>query len=294
MDAVLDISIHAPREGGDPGRHRAASPGRWISIHAPREGGDRNLAVNTLPELSFQSTPPARGATTARYTSGSVIIFQSTPPREGGDCCTTRATLVTPPFQSTPPARGATPTEPMLSAMCIISIHAPREGGDLDAVIAVQDQIDISIHAPREGGDPQQRSRLTPQPDHFNPRPPRGGRRLLGQTGHRQAHISIHAPREGGDFPAPPILVVRRPISIHAPREGGDVGAVKATIPTGDFNPRPPRGGRLQLANAKSPIVVFQSTPPARGATLKSDVLDDAVTISIHAPREGGDAASLP
>ena len=180
VDAVLDISIHAPREGGDPGRHRAASPGRWISIHAPREGGDRNLAVNTLPELSFQSTPPARGATTARYTSGSVIIFQSTPPREGGDCCTTRATLVTPPFQSTPPARGATPTEPMLSAMCIISIHAPREGGDLDAVIAVQDQIDISIHAPREGGDPQQRSRLTPQPDHFNPRPPRGGRLLTG------------------------------------------------------------------------------------------------------------------
>ena len=45
------------------------------------------------------------------------------------------------------------------------------------------------------------------------------------------------------------------------------------------------------MANAKSPIVVFQSTPPARGATLKSDVLDDAVTISIHAPREGGDNA---
>ena len=108
VDAVLDISIHAPREGGDPGRHRAASPGRWISIHAPREGGDRNLAVNTLPELSFQSTPPARGATTARYTSGSVIIFQSTPPARGA----TPGSIVPPRpgvgFQSTPPARGAT------------------------------------------------------------------------------------------------------------------------------------------------------------------------------------------
>ena len=56
-------------------------------------------------------------------------------------------------------------------------------------------------------------------------------------------------------------------ISIHAPREGGDpLLRVRHNI-----------------------IIVFQSTPPARGAT-KSDVLDDAVTeISIHAPREGGD-----
>ena len=83
--------------------------------------------------------------------------------------------------------------------MCIISIHAPREGGDLDAVIAVQDQIDISIHAPREGGDPQQRSRLTPQPDHFNPRPPRGGRLPIQCGLGSLLGISIHAPREGGD-----------------------------------------------------------------------------------------------
>ena len=35
----LDISIHAPREGGDVARHLDDG---WtlISIHAPREGGD--------------------------------------------------------------------------------------------------------------------------------------------------------------------------------------------------------------------------------------------------------------
>ena len=58
--------------------------------------------------------------------------------------------------------------------------------------------------------------------------------------------ISIHAPREGGDAQmsrnTPSILR----ITIHAPRAGGDVGL------NSDGNTRN----------------VFQSTPPARGATL--------------------------
>ena len=34
-------------------------------------------------------------------------------------------------------------------------------------------------------------------------------------------------------------------ISIHAPREGGDGRRDDADADPGDFNPRPPRGGRL-------------------------------------------------
>ena len=37
------------------------------------------------------------------------------------------------------------------------------------------------------------------------------------------------------------------------------------------------------------PTGIFQSTPPARGATLRSGLLRRAASISIHAPREGGD-----
>ena len=36
-------------------------------------------------------------------------------------------------------------------------------------------------------------------PNHFNPRPPRGGRRYFRDIGFYKTHISIHAPREGGD-----------------------------------------------------------------------------------------------
>ena len=37
-------------------------------------------------------------------------------------------------------------------------------------------------------------------------------------------------------------------------------------------------------------IPIFQSTPPARGATSPPPYSDDLINISIHAPREGGDA----
>ena len=79
------------------------------------------------------------------------------------------------------------------------------------------------------------------------------------------------------------------------------------------FNPRPPRGGRrnsgaeivlfklfqstppargaTQLLAVVGDLVEFQSTPPARGATpaVSWDVKLTLLAISIHAPREGGD-----
>ena len=102
-----------------------------------------------------------------------------------------------------------------------ISIHAPREGGDLHDIRFKVPYIGISIHAPREGGDyPLQTAKCSPQ--HFNPRPPRGGRRYGKNLTSLEQEISIHAPREGGDGDcSPPVCLAT--ISIHAPREGGDV-----------------------------------------------------------------------
>ena len=37
-------------------------------------------------------------------------------------------------------------------------------------------------------------------------------------------------------------------------------------------------------------LALFQSTPPARGATAGIIGFDRAIDISIHAPREGGDS----
>ena len=78
----------------------------------------------------------------------------------------------------------------------------------------------------------------------FNPRPPRGGRPCV-----------LHAELGKG------------PISIHAPREGGDGAFSQYRESHRYFNPRPPRGGRLKGITAGRHPLLFQSTPPARGAT---------------------------
>ena len=123
-----------------------------ISIHAPRVGGD-HTPVTTRPDISefqstppvwgatpclpwrfhsyspFQSTPPVWGATPLIFPSSSHVLVHSTPPVWGA----TRSTRAAPfalEFQSTPPVWGATrsPRPPYRGTG--ISIHAPRVGGD--------------------------------------------------------------------------------------------------------------------------------------------------------------------
>ena len=78
-------------------------------------------------------------------------------------------------------------------------------------------------------------------------------------------------------------------ISIHAPREGGDSEVHPGQNKKRHFNPRPPRGGRRNTGIDTALTYGFQSTPPARGATNMCPKLRDSISISIHAPREGGD-----
>ena len=147
----------------------------------------------------------------------------------------------------------------------LISIHAPREGGDADNVRAKGNRPSISIHAPREEGRPcRWRSRAAGLPFQSTP-PARGATRQLYQKNNiaiisihapreggdktqavteTKLEISIHAPREGGDGEWGRADALNPPISIHAPREGGDCCLLSAEKVIGNFNPRPPRGGR--------------------------------------------------
>ena len=108
MSMTPKISIHAPREGGDP-LNLPLLYHRGISIHAPREGGDWTAMVACDIGATFQSTPPARGATTPPpiYNANTSISIHA--PREGGRRHTAATGRTSRLFQSTPPARGATP-----------------------------------------------------------------------------------------------------------------------------------------------------------------------------------------
>ena len=126
---------------------------------------------------------------------------------------------------------------------------------------------------------------------HFNPRPPRGGRPLPRHKGQKPQKFQSTPPARGAT-PAESYIIPETDISIHAPREGGDSIAATPVSAHENFNPRPPRGGRLSSDIVKIPASGFQSTPPARGATSYryTNQLDNP--ISIHAPREGGDRES--
>ena len=124
--------------------------------------------------------------------------------------------------------------------------------------------------------------------------------------------ISIHAPRVGSDKRLIIIIIGSR-ISIHAPRVGSDVVSPIRYPPQKNFNPRSPRGERLNDFFGYAHSAVFQSTLPAWGATLIPPLFDallafqstlpawgattrvcnvfHALAISIHAPRVGSDFA---
>ena len=145
-----------------------------------------------------------------------------------------------------------------------ISTHAPREGCD-SAFSSADHDTDISTHAPREGCDQgksrteaaKQISTHAPREGcdrnfcasghdicNFNPRTPRGVRRLRPALRRAGSGISIHAPREGCD---------------GQPRKNRVIEKFQSTHPARGATSSPIRPRRLSF--------IFQSTHPARGAT---------------------------
>ena len=99
--------------------------------------------------------------------------------------------------------------------------------------------------------------------------------------------ISIHPPREGGDVEGSKLWFNCNPISIHAPREGGDAAESTAKKLGLIFQSTPPARGATWVDRRWKDAIEFQSTPPARGATGRGTTFTAYAVISIHAPREG-------
>ena len=218
LSEAIEISIHAPRAGGDLLTSRALfSLGNAISIHAPRAGGDTYPRHDFRGILYFNPRPPCGGRPEAEATRS---LIQA--------------------FQSTPPVRGATYTVPEDADIYDISIHAPRAGGDGRRNNPCAISKNFNPRPPCGG-------RHMPflfgkQFENFNPRPPCGGRLIRGYAVRRERGISIHAPRAGGDY----CNVGRYRdalISIHAPRAGGDVHILRFGICGQRFQSTPPVRG---------------------------------------------------
>ena len=170
-------------------------------------------------------------------------------------------------FQSTRPAWGATARYCCACFHHLISIHAPRVGRDCLDSIRLRDVL------------------------YFNPRAPRGARLKMRQMRRLSWNFNPRAPR--GARPSRKAKSLPSPrISIHAPRVGRDAISFTSSSYSSDFNPRAPRGARPLFPTSPVSSLIFQSTRPAWGATMKKMEMEKYAIISIHAPRVGRDFAA--
>ena len=170
-----------------------------------------------------------------------------------------------------------------------IPIHAPMLGATRNAGERCAGQS-ISIHAPLCGGR-RASWRAPRQKSDFQSTPPARGATFCERVSMDEYRISIHAPCAGGDTCAAANRVIRNIsstlpvrgatrkkvdalnaeyISIYAPC-GGDAQIYRLFIKYFCiFNPRPLCGGRPLTGRYTSSLALFQSTPPARGATART------------------------
>ncbi len=128
---------------------------------------------------------------------------------------------------------------------------------------------------------------------HFNPRPPRGGRRRDYGDKSRKDYFNPRPPRGGRlyfrkhlhpDISFQSTPSARRAtgfsrkyqfgemISIHALREEGDATSPSSVAVSAYFNPRPPRGGRRDNKNGESEHADFNPRPPRGGRRASGDL----------------------
>ena len=182
---MVDISIHAPREGRDGRFTKNKTNLRYFNPRAPR-GARPGGAVRGLQiQLHFNPRAPRGARLSERLLAVERGKFQSTRPARGATDERAGAPLARMPFQSTRPARGATAGHSRRRRLDEhFNPRAPR-GARLTAPVEMDELPFISIHAPREGRD-----ELVLQFIHcalnFNPRAPRGARPRPAE--HEQPH----------------------------------------------------------------------------------------------------------
>ena len=259
------ISIHAPRTGSDtdatpsltaPWNFNPRSPhgerrtrAEVITASAdfnPRSPhGERQFLYVCVSERKrFQSTLPARGATT-----DALPIFSCSgnfnPRSPHGERLISPSVLkidcVT--FQSTLPARGATLRHMQLAFTSNFNPRSPH-GERLSSDGAVISANNFNPRSPH-GERPSKPHPVPQNPVHFNPRSPHGERRLMLLFSADDCHFNPRSPH--GE---------------RLQRNSQAVSGLKfqSTLPA--------RGATFRSSSRRSEHNSFQSTLPARGATL--------------------------
>ena len=261
----MTVSIHAPRAGCDSSYRHSRHGLSCFNPRTPRGVRLNEYSPMFFPSSSFNPRTPRGVRHTREILTRKPTTFQSTHPARGAttiERALTRAGYVS---IHAPRAGCDHGRQEVGMGAAGFNPRTPR-GVRLKVNLRARPFSEVSIHAPRAGCDRgllwQGRTRLG-----FNPRTPRGVRRLVGRRALYQPIVSIHAPRAGCDPVLIGITAGIAYVSIHAPRAGCDERHRLGRKPSHRFNPRTPRGVRRATLRNTSATPVFQSTHPARGAT---------------------------
>ena len=162
--------------------------------------------------------------------------------REEGDFSTGGLSIGVNTFLSTPSARRATAIAGILAELKEF-LSTPSARRATGAVPASRSPVMISIHALREEGDAK------------DVRPAQHLRLFLSTPSARRATLALYDFMDAAVF-------LSTPSARRATRPRW-----KARRRSGNFYPRPPRGGRLSSSLSFRPPTSFLSTPSARRAT---------------------------
>ena len=106
---------------------------------------------------------------------------------------------------------------------------------------------------------------------------PARGATLHRGCGARRRAISIHAPRTGSDVVEVYNVVAHNQISIHAPRTGSDGSYFQIPHTMGISIHAPRTGSDIRMCCCRLSRKRFQSTLPARGATIRNRAVNRMV-----------------
>ena len=191
-----DISIHAPRTGSDAAVSGEVHHGRDFNPRSPHGERQSSVCSNKSSPCRFQSTLPARGATTSPISSGKLTTYFNPRSPYGERRYLVRIADARIPFQSTLPARGATRQRQHIHRQRRFQSTLPARG----ATCRCQSRFTLLLFQstlPARGATIQRRF-AAHVPKFQSTLPARGAtQQFLGK--YITDEISIHAPRTGSD-----------------------------------------------------------------------------------------------
>ena len=196
-------------------------------------------------------------------------------------------------FQSTLPARGATRLSGNYRGRKSFQSTLPARGATRRK-LHLDKRLGISIHAPRTGSDSMS-FWLVPMMLIFQSTLPARGATRHEKAGNCPPNYfnprSPHGERPACRTRTAPAQCYFNPRSPHGERP---LDALDKRIRVNLFQSTlPARGATLHVHVFQQPLVAFQSTLPARGATRGGIAeVNHGLRISIHAPRTGSDPSA--